>query len=55
MKKTYMAPKAEIVELALEGMVATSSVKIDESEYIGNQQLSDHKEGFWGGDAWSEE
>lgn len=41
MKKHYMAPKAEIVQLTLEGMVATSkSMQIDDSSYVGNQQLS---------------
>ena len=54
MKKHYMAPKAEIVQLTLEGMVAASGMKIDDS-YEGNQQLSGKKESIWDNDIWNEE
>lgn len=54
MKKHYMAPKAEIVQLTLEGMVATSEMKIDDS-YEGNQQLSGKQESIWDNDIWNED
>lgn len=55
MKKHYMAPKAEIVQLTLEGMVATSEMKIDDSSYVGNQQLSGKQESIWDNDIWNED
>lgn len=56
MKKHYMAPKAEIVQLTLEGMVATSkSMQIDNSSYVGNQQLSGKQESIWDNDIWNED
>lgn len=54
MKKHYMAPKAEIVQLTLEGMVAASGMKIDDS-YEGNQQLSGKQESIWDNDIWNED
>lgn len=55
MKKHYMAPKAEIVQLTLEGMVAASGMKIDDSSYVGNQQLSGKQESIWDNDIWNED
>ena len=56
MKKHYMAPKAEIVQLTLEGMVATSkSMQIDDSSYVGNQQHSGKQESIWDNDIWNED
>ena len=55
MKKHYMAPKAEIVQLTLEGMVATSEMQIDDSSYVGNQQLSGKQESIWDNDIWNED
>lgn len=57
MKKHYMAPKAEIVQLTLEGMVAASNsdIKIDDSTYEGSQQLSGKQESIWDNDIWNEE
>ena len=55
MKKHYMAPKAEIVQLTLEGMDATSEMKIDDSSYVGNQQLSGKQESIWDNDIWNED
>ena len=56
MKKHYMAPKAEIVQLTLEGMVAASkSMQIDDSSYVGNQQLSGKQESIWYNDIWNED
>lgn len=55
MKKHYMAPKAEIVQLTLAGMVATSEMKIDDSSYVGNQQLSGKQESIWDNDIWNED
>lgn len=55
MKKHYMAPKAEIVQLTLEGMVAASkNMQIDDS-YEGSQQLSGKQESIWDNDIWNEE
>lgn len=53
MKKHYMAPKAEIVQLTLEGMVATSEMKIDDREF--NEQLSGKQESIWDNDIWNED
>lgn len=53
MKKHYMAPKAEIVQLTLEGMVAASEMKIDDREF--NEQLSDKQESIWDNDIWNED
>ena len=53
MKKHYMAPKAEIVQLTLEGMVATSTLTISDEE--GNQQLSGKQESIWDNDIWNED
>lgn len=56
MKKHYMAPKAEIVQLTLEGMVAASkNMQIDDSTYEGPQQLSGKQESIWDNDIWNEE
>ena len=56
MKKHYMTPKAEIVQLTLEGMVAASkSMQIDDSSYVGNQQLSGKQESIWDNDIWNED
>ena len=56
MKKHYMAPKAEIVQLTLEGMVAASkSMQIDDSSYVDNQQLSGKQENIWDNDIWNED
>lgn len=56
MKKHYMAPKAEIVQLTLEGMVvASKSMQIDDSSYVGNQQLSGKQESIWDNDIWNED
>ena len=48
-----MAPKAEIVQLTLEGMVATSKMKIDDREF--NEQLSGKQESIWDNDIWNED
>lgn len=54
MKKHYMAPKAEIVQLTLEGMVAASkSMQIDDREF--NEQLSGKQESIWDNDIWNED
>ena len=53
MKKHYMAPKAEIVQLTLEGMVAASKMKIDDREF--NEQLSGKQESIWDNDIWNED
>lgn len=53
MKKHYMAPKAEIVQLTLEGMVAASTLTISDEE--GNQQLSGKQESIWDNDIWNED
>lgn len=56
MKKHYMVPKAEIVQLTLEGMVAASkNMQIDDSTYEGPQQLSGKQESIWDNDIWNEE
>lgn len=54
MKKHYMAPKAEIVQLTLEGMVAASkSMQIDDREF--NEQLSGKQESIWDNNIWNED
>ena len=58
MKKHYMAPKAEIVQLTLEGMVAASktlTIGGEDDSYVGEQQLSGKQESIWDNDIWNED
>lgn len=53
-KKLYVAPQTLTFQVSAEGMMATSTIKMDDS-ISGTQQLSDGMEDPWSNESWSEE
>lgn len=53
MKKTYIAPKTEMIEVAVESLLA-ASVSVDQNGSINNEsEFLSNESSDWGSDCWS--
>lgn len=49
MKKTYISPSACSIRMQFQGMLATSSITLDQNEgHKGGAMMSNKKEDIWG-------
>lgn len=53
MKKTYIAPKTEMMEVAVESLLA-ASVSVDQNSSINKEsEFLSNESSDWGSDCWS--
>lgn len=53
MKKTYIAPKTEMMEVAVESLLA-ASVSVDQNDSINKEsEFLSNESSDWGSDCWS--